>query len=158
MSEVFALEKTLVDFTDYERTVLSWGLTATLAYLITYFYPEYAAAAWTTTIVINSFNYLYTTKLSPETNLNLFWIGSALLAAFLIGFVPPEIILPVLGGLVFYYTSLKTEDSSSRIYNTSALLNIATLLIYFLGSGTIELYLLLSFVQGAPMLIDFFTK
>lgn len=152
-----AFKNTLPGFTDYERTVLTWGITVTGAYLITHFYPEQAATAWTAAIVVNALNYLFTSEISARIDLNLFWLVSALSAFLLAKVIPPFIALPVVGVLAFYYTSLKTEEVSRRIYNAAAVLNLATLLIYFLGSGQIEIYLLLSFVQGAPMLIDFFT-
>lgn len=153
-----AVKNTLPEFTAYERTVLTWGMTVTAAYLVTHFYPEQAATAWTAAIAVNIVNYLYTSELSTGVDLNLFWTVSVLSAFFLTKVLPPFIALPVVGVLAFYYTSLKTEGASSRIYNTASLLNLATLLIYFIGSGQIEIYLLLSFVQGGPMLIDFFAS
>lgn len=146
------------DFTGRERTILVWGLTVTMAYLITHFYPDYTGEAWMTVIALNLVNYLYTSGLSLKADLNLFWIVTALTAVMISTSMPDAIILPLLGTLGFYYTSLKTEGSSHRIYKTAAMLNLATLLIYFFGSGQIEIYLLLSFVQGAPMLIDFFAE
>lgn len=146
------------EFTDYERTVLSWGITVTLAYMITYFYPEQASSAWTLALILNSLNYLQMHGISRHIDLNVFWMMSVFAAFLLTKTAPYQIVLLVTGALTFYYTSLKTEGASSRIYNTASLLNIATLIIYFLGSGQIEIYLLLSFIQGGPMLVDFFAN
>lgn len=150
MKSIFA------DFSLHERAVFVWGFTVSLAYLITYFYADFAIYAWIIVLVINTVNHIEMSGF--DLNLNSFWIIAAFSIFFFDGYFDLEIILLVLGSLGFYYTSMKTEEAASRLYYTASLLNIATLLLYLFRSGQVEIYLLLAFVQGGPMLIDFFAE
>lgn len=150
---------TLTDFTDYERTVLLWGLTVTFGYLTTYFYSSNSSPVWILLILVNIANYLSLDRSWTDLDLNLLWMVMALLALSTIAYPGWQIYaLLTIGVAGFYYTGRKLEGTSKRIYLGAALLNVFVAVIYLIAPSQIEEYLLLAFVQGAPMLVDYFVE
>lgn len=153
------MAKILTKFTGYERTVLLWGVTVTFGYLNTYFYGSRAIPLWIFLILVNIANYLLLNKAELELDLDLLWVLLSL-AAILTLAVPQwrTYVLLTIGIAGFWYTGINLEDASRRIYLGAALLNIFVAAVYLIAPSQIDVYLLMAFVQGMPMLVDYFVE
>jgi hypothetical protein len=147
----------LREITDYERTALLTGLTFSFGYLSYHFYGIYSAPVWISGLILNAVNVINIDRNLSELSLELSIVAGTLLLALLFP-IYRAYILVLLGVAVFYHASNLVESQSARIYRVAVLLNICVALIYFIAPERIEIYLLLAFVQGVPMIVDYFDR
>ena len=163
-------------------TVAAWGITVTLAYLLTPYIQALRITAiglnyqilfaWALLMTVPAY-YSYVQAKGPLgwKTLNTGWtilviagiIGGIIFQAFITdptlltySYYQKWLILP---GLAFLYTAYRMNDLSRKIYASAGALNLFTGLGLFIYPQ-LQLYTfqLAAFIQGVPMILDWYFR